>query len=509
VRINSRRFVLVVVFAGCMVILGLAWSTRERALPLGIHLLNPDDADLQASDNLGAQYIVQVFAWSEMEPTQGEFHWEYTDWLVRAAEYYHLRIVARLDKPPGWATSVSTPYSAPPNRLQDYGRFVAQVAARYRGQIAAYIVWNEPNLAREWGNRAPDPAAYAALLRTAAASLRAADPHALVVSAGLAPTNDRSAQAMDDREFLRAMYAAGARSDFDVLAAHPYSFAQPPDDPHGAHGGLNFWRLQDLRDVMVANGDAAKPIWITEFGYPTVMPASSASQEVSEEQQAHWLPLAYEIARDQMPFVGEFTVWNVTHAVSPEDQVGYSLVRADGSPKPSYAAVQSMPKASVPSQLSAELTTLFAPAAIPSTFPVLARDAEVHLGDGEYPWPWVPLYHDKNPSVEWTGDFYLRESDLQSTPRGQPWVLSLELMQVNTLDGRVLVNDQAVDPPYLPTEDFTSIWVTAQFRVSLRLLHAGHNTVAVLAGDAIPALQQPGSWDDLQLRDLVLHKPGG
>lgn len=167
-----------------------------------------------------------------------------------------------------------------------------------------------------------------------------------------------------------------------------------------------------------------------------------------------------------------------------------------------------MPKASVTAELGAGLASLLAPPSLPSTFPVLARDAEVHLGDGEYPWPWVPLYRAKSPSVEWKGEFYLGNSDLQSAPRGRPWMLSLELMQVNTLDVRLLVNDQPVNPPYLPTEDFTSVWVTAQFGVPVRLLHAGHNTVTVSAGDAIPAFQQLGSWDDLQLRFVVLHKPG-
>ena len=36
------------------------------------------------------------------------------------------------------------------------GDFVYAVADRYKGRIRAYEVWNEPNLAREWGGRLPD-----------------------------------------------------------------------------------------------------------------------------------------------------------------------------------------------------------------------------------------------------------------------------------------------------------------------------------------------------------------
>ncbi len=487
----------------------LFWSTRGRALPLGVHTLRADDTELQQIRDLGGQYVVQVFSWREIEPTRGEFHWEYTDWLVRAAEYYHLRVIARLDQAPRWATAQPVSLDGPPDHLNDYGDFVAQVAARYRGRIDAYIVWNEPNLAREWGDRAPDPAAYTALLKLAAARLRAADPGARIVSAGLAPTNENSATAMDDRDFLRGMYASGARGAFDILAAHPYAFANPPDDPRGAHTGLNFLRLLDLRDIMLANGDAATPVWITEFGYPTDTPPETASLRVPESDQARWLPQAYEIAREQMPFVQLFTVWNLAHD-DPSAQAGYSLLRADGSPKPAYAAVRAMQKESPAAALAASVASFFTASPTSSTFTVLARDAVVHLGEKEYPAPWVHLYLAKSPSTVWTGEFYLRAADLQSAPRDAPWQVTMELMQVNDFDNRVLVNDQPVNPPYLPTEDFTNIWVSAQFQVPAANLRIGRNTVTVRDGKLFPAFQLLGyTWDDFQLRSVIIRKPAG
>ena len=39
----------------------------------------------------------------------------------------------------------------PPQNTDDYVDFLAATAARYKGRIAAYQIWNEPNLAREWG----------------------------------------------------------------------------------------------------------------------------------------------------------------------------------------------------------------------------------------------------------------------------------------------------------------------------------------------------------------------
>ena len=195
-----------------LVLLLLSWLgiAQPRALPLGIHTVRADDAMLQEVNALGAQQIVQVFSWSDIQPSRERWDWEYTDWLVRAAEYYNLAVVARLDKPPPWAVDDATALSAPPRQLSDYTTFVQRVAERYRGRVTAYIVWNEPNLAVEWGNRPPVAAQYAELLRAAAGAIRAADPHARVRAAALAPTNENSTRAQDDRVYLEALYAAGA-----------------------------------------------------------------------------------------------------------------------------------------------------------------------------------------------------------------------------------------------------------------------------------------------------------
>jgi hypothetical protein len=525
-----RRALLV---AGLFIVLvAVSLAVRARTLSFGVHTLHPQDQELQRVRDLGAQYVVQVFAWSEIEPSPGEYHWEYTDWLLRAAEYYDLRIVARLDKPPAWAAPSTTGLSAPPKSVGDYADFVGQVATRYRGHIAAYIIWNEPNLAREWGTQRPDPAAYTALLQAASTRIRSIGAGARILSAGLAPTDEHSELALDDRDFLRAMYAAGARGSFDILAAHPYGFANPPEDPHGAHDGLNFARLQDLRDIMVENGDVGKPVWITEFGYTTAPPAGSAGLRVTEEQQGQYLTRAFEIARERWDWVQMFTVWNLTGVTPPQgndattrgaqgatapgnapgddslEQAGYSLDRADGSLKPAYTAVRALSKESTAAAVTQTIDKALLPHPASGEFLVLARDSIVHLGDSEYPPPWVPLYRNRNPSTDWEGEFYLREPDLQGARGEKGWTLTMELMQVNDYDSRVLVNDQPTRPAYLPTEDFTAIWATAQFQVPASVLHVGRNLVTLRDGRLFPAFQQLGfTWDDFQVRDVILRPP--
>ena len=62
--------------------------------------------------------------------------------------------------------------------MNDFGDFCGALADRYRGRIGAYQIWNEPNLSREWGDEAPDPAGYTALLRVCYQAIKAVDPQA-------------------------------------------------------------------------------------------------------------------------------------------------------------------------------------------------------------------------------------------------------------------------------------------------------------------------------------------
>ncbi|MBI4671385.1 MAG: hypothetical protein HY741_06910 [Chloroflexi bacterium] len=488
-------------------------ASRPRALPLAVHTIRADDAMLRQVQHLGATHLVQVLAWHDIQPSPARWDWEYADWLVRAADYYNLEIIARLDKPPTWAVDDASALSAPPRSVPAYAEFARRVAERYRGKIAAYVIWNEPNLAIEWGNQKPDARAYAELLRAASEKIRAMDPAARIIAAALAPTNENSDRAQDDRAYLRALYAAGARDAFDALGAHPYAFALPPDAPRDANAGLNFARLDDWRYIMVENGDAGKNIWITEFGYPTEQPPGYGTRVVPESAQAEYLARAFEKTRAEFPFVELFTVWNIVRDLpATDEQTGYTLIRADGSFKPAYAAIQQLdkqfPVSSLLSLFSPSLPLSITPSLPITPSQILARDSIVHLGDSEYPAPFVPLYKTRNPSVEWKGEFYLRDADVSGVRRRGDWTLYIELMQVNDFDSRIWVNDVPLSPAFLPAEDFTSKWVTAQFKIPANALRVGYNAVSIRDGKLLPAFQQSGfTWDEFQFRNVRVVPP--
>ena len=379
-----------------------------------VHILAAGDEMYRLAADGGYESVVQVFPWRDLQPARDRWHWQQPDFAVQAAEYYGLGLIVRLDHPPDWALFHSRdPQEGPIQDLQDmsggagqgegageispaesgqpridldaYADFVAAVARRYRGQVDGYIIWNEPNLAREWAGQAPDPESYTALLCRAYTAIKAVDPAATVASAGLAPTNGGDG-ALDDRVYLRAMLEAGAGACFDVLGSHAYGFGHPPDDPRGAHDGLNLARLLDLRDVMLASGGSATPIWITELGWTTNGLGADAWQTVTAEQQASYLAATWQQIKAGWPWVRMVTVWNLSRDLAATDEMGgYSLLAADGSPRPAYDAMAGL--------LGRELRGAFRdrnehllflwPKAPQAEIPILAADEVVHLGDNQ------------------------------------------------------------------------------------------------------------------------------
>jgi hypothetical protein len=497
-----RRFLLAAVCVLVSCVGPARWSGQETAwsggqgqtLRLGVHTLRADDESLALARAAGFDTIVQVFAWREIEPTRDQFHWETTDQVVAAAEYYGLHLVVRLDQHPAWVSDVKPPLNAPPDALGDYQHFVEQVAWRYRGRILAYVIWNEPNLALEWGGQSPDPAAYTRLLRVGYQAVKAGDPHALVVAAGLAPTNGDGERAMDERDFLQGMYQSGAAAYFDVLGTHPYGFGLPPDAALTSNDGLVFGRLEDVRSIMLRNGDGATPVWITEMGWTVDAPPDQPDIAVSPEQQASYLISALDRVRREWPWVKLITVWNLSRPGPGDAFGGYSLLGPDGQPRPAYARWRQVTAGSTGKWgLQSPLRRQ------PGTVQVLGEDVVIHLGDSALASPWWPLFGGHNPSISWSGGFYLLD------PGSSDWVLALELIQQNEIGASVTINGVPLTPD-LPLEDFTRRWLTVRRQVPASVLRSGYNQLTVTTPRLAPDLQHEDfRWDDFQIRNVRLE----
>ena len=321
---------------------------------------------LQMASEAGFRWIRQQFPWEDIEiHGRGDFEdrrnldttgaisaWDKYDHIVELAAQYGVGILARLDNPPAWSrTNPDIGDSAPPDDVADFVNYATAVAERYQGRIQYYQVWNEPNIFPEWGNQDVSPAAYTDLLCRTHDALKAVDPDIVVISGALAPTVSLTGRDLNDYIFLQQMYDAGAADCFDILAIQGYGFNSGPTDRRMRPMTINFAHNLYIRDLMVANGDEATPIWITEAAWnpidsPDVPPDVAGRANygiVTEEQAARYMPLGYQRAQQEWPWVGTIFYWFFKRPADFErDQSWYyfRMVEPDFTPLPVYDAMK-------------------------------------------------------------------------------------------------------------------------------------------------------------------------
>jgi hypothetical protein len=275
--------------------------------------------------------------WDRIEPRPGEYDWSEPDRIVAANQAAGLPLLAILIGTPVWAGGGQA--SAVPGGLDTvpilpdgsvgqanvWGRFVHELAQRYRGRINAYEIWNEPNRPDFWGGT---PEQYYRLLSTGMAAIRHADPNARVVLGGL--DGYRNLEFLD--RLLNAAAAdpapPGRKGGFDVLAWHAYH--RPLDVYTGTVA---------LRERLRARG-LTQPIWVTESNVAAWddRPVRGADPQPyrwsarGDEQAAFVLEaLAYAVAAD----VERIYLYRASDTGEAE---AWGLLTADGTPRATEAA---------------------------------------------------------------------------------------------------------------------------------------------------------------------------
>ena len=160
------------------------------------------------------------------------------------------------------------------------------------------------------------------------------------------------------------MYAAGARDSFDVLGVHAAIFkAEPCTDPAVVAQSSEFTNgdpsspdlkrsyafrhVEDVRAMMVQQGDDSKQLGVLEMGSTTdARPGSPyAWFAVDRDQQARNLVAAFQCARQNwQPWMGFMTVIYIPDPswTQQDEQYWWSITNPDGTPRPAYTALKNL-----------------------------------------------------------------------------------------------------------------------------------------------------------------------
>jgi len=337
-------------------------ATQTRDLPYRMPILGVNAELTQyTSDELRYQlnlmqeanihWVRQLVHWDEIEPIQGEYDWEKWDEIIAVlAEFPQIELVAVLVDAPQWAieklTDLSSQRTAPPDNPQTYGDFAGVFAKRYANAIHYYQIWDEPNITLGWGNLPPNATYYVAMLQSAYIAIHANDPSAQVIVAGFAPTIEKGFDNYNEFDFMRMVYANGAKEFADAWAGMPYGFEHSPNNRTVDVAYLNMSRFVMLREIMVENGDGQKPLWASAWGW-NALPENWAGRpsiwrDVTQADQIQYTLDAITRAEREWTWLGGMILYHWQPDAPHDDpRWGFSIMGQNDEITPFYEALKS------------------------------------------------------------------------------------------------------------------------------------------------------------------------
>lgn len=276
------------------------------------------DDTAEAAVLIGSDWTRGGLNWNEAEKEPGKFDWRKLDEQVARAEkfgyaYQHLLsygnawavkpgYVEKYKPKEGWWINTVAP------QPEAWRNFVRTAAERYKGRVAFWEIWNEPDLSAFFKGTTDD---YLELLEIAYTEIKSVDPTYEVWTAGFATVNEHGGHALNPDMQQRTI--AEGYEHFDVLAHHE----------HGTFAGFQHAIDGKLASMMQAL-PSPKPIAFNET-------AIDAKRGLEFQAQTLVKKITYAKARG-----GKYYSW--FHIHRPNDHEGFGMLDNSFHPRPIYPA---------------------------------------------------------------------------------------------------------------------------------------------------------------------------
>lgn len=224
--------------------------------------------------------------WGTIEPKQGQFDWHGLDAWVAASQAHGAQLDYVFLNTPQWASTQPKQRCnrgpigcAAPPRDDAWSGFITALVQRYKGRIASYEMWNEPNAIGFFTGSAAD---MEHMVSIAYPIIKSIDPGAIVVS----PAPSSTGWPIPYDQWMDQFLAAGGGKYVDAVAWHAYAGranqpALPPEEI--------VEQIDKIRAVMAKHGVSDLPLWDTEGGW------GGDSQLPDQQVQAAFLARWYLI----------------------------------------------------------------------------------------------------------------------------------------------------------------------------------------------------------------------
>lgn len=349
------------------------WGAFAPDSPFGVHA-RPNVRHITMAKAIGSNWVRlhndgnHITAWAMLEPRQGEWKWERADADLALYRQGHLEILGMLETAPKWASLWGQTERGraatggpgyfemyfQPRDLGLYADYVRTLATRYKDQIRAYEVWNEPWQVKWFGARYVEHEGrqkiatseypqkdYVALMRAAFEAAKAVDPGLTIV--GFNTASNTESRPVPEGVFSGAEWTAG------VLAAGGERYADAASFHHYTADLSGFPDDDVTRAVRNAFGPNAKlsrrpqlPLWMSEGSstvggivrhglYRHALPYRNAEDHLRLTESV----LRYDVAMlaNGVSKIFLYSMGDIDHLGSPGSY--RSLVATDGSLHPS------------------------------------------------------------------------------------------------------------------------------------------------------------------------------
>jgi hypothetical protein len=322
--------------------LGGSTAIAREPVPGVVTQTTLDESDFARMERGGVETLRFLIRRQLVEPARGDYDWSTVDPVLTTAAAHGIEVLPMIYGSPAWVSeSEEHPPLASRAERDSWRAFLTALVDRYgrHGEfwtgpaanhpIRRWQIWNEPNFDFYWEGD-PSPRQYAKLVSISSEALRAADPRAKIMLAGVA----RVRLGMPWWKFLARFYEVpGVERDFDFVALHPYS---PGIYVLGEYVAL-------ARHVMREAGDSRTPLAITEVGWASDGDPG-APLVVGERTQARLLRRSFAFLSE--PHTGwrisdvQWYSWRDTQAIEPFCSFceHSGLFTGAGEPKPAWDA---------------------------------------------------------------------------------------------------------------------------------------------------------------------------
>ncbi len=359
-------------------------ALQESGIGFGIQadFITSDSVDFtDQARRLRMGWIKQQMRWGVFSPAQGQFDWTGFDRAIDQANAKGLKVMLSIVTAPQWSHPALQPttedpeaINAPPDDLNQYAQFVAEVVKRYPGKVHAIEIWNEQNIDAEWRAvpQAVSPEKYVEMLKLASQAIKAVDPNVIVISGALAPTGyfvgGCSAAGCDDGPYLKRMVDLGALSAVDCVGVHVNGYNVPPDksnkdgfnDPTATFRGpfenpIPSWYFRGTLELYRDTVQNQKPLCVTEFGWATsegfgvTVPGYEFANDNTLQEQADWTVQAFQLM-EEWQYIKLAFLFNLNYAqMSPnkasDRTAAWSIMDLEGGGRPAFEALRLYMKA--------------------------------------------------------------------------------------------------------------------------------------------------------------------